>query len=346
MAKETHVVIDWSDVKKEFLMIAEGKPMTGVNRQHHSYTSWVEKAKNAYGPPKCSHSCKVAKSDFEDGMSGGYCKHQRRERERFYNEKTRRYDFRYTEPCAYCVWNGQNSFEGGSIGSMFDYLRNGYRAPEFEHSAAYVPMADQKHPRWSEEADGEIDLGRLYGGYDEFYLVPADEEKKPGVRVMIEFAFACGVSPKTIEKYGAWVAGLLGALEASGYDLTVDLWTPLDNLFVGVSGRHNVLTRVKRENEVSDFTEWSALFSPTGYRHLGFMAKLVAGNRAGYTCNSSLGTTLGGFTWGLDYDKEESILKIRVDQRGHHNYGGDPFPVEKLNKQAVDLGLIPEAVKR
>lgn len=340
--KETHVVIDWSDVKREFLKIADGQPMVGPNSSHRSYNEWVRKAKDAYGPPKCKHQCKVAKGDLSGDLYGDNCPHLRRKRE--FNHQTQEYE--YVEPCAYCKWMSGHAWDGGPIGNTFEYLRNGYRAPEFEHSAAYVPMADAKHPRWAEEPDGEIDLGRLYGGYDEFYLVPADEEKKPGVRVMIEFAFACGVSSKTIEKYGAWCAGLLGALEATGYDLTVDMWTPLDNLFSGVPGRHNVLTRVKRENEVSDFTEWSALFSPTGYRHLGFMAKLVAGNKIGHTCNGSLGTTLGGFTWGLDYDKEESILKIRVDQRGSDRYGGDSFPVERLNEQAVALGLIPEAVKR
>jgi hypothetical protein len=84
--------------------------------------------------------------------------------------------------------------------------------------------------------------------------------------------------------------------------------------------------RVKRENELSDFTNWSVLFSPTGYRHVGFCAKLVAADKLGMYASSSLGMTLEGDGWHLDYDKENSILKIRVDQRGAERFNGDPFP--------------------
>lgn len=234
----------------------------------------------------------------------------------------------------------EDSFVGGTPAQTLGWVRDGYYAPEFAHSAAYVPMAQKKRPTWSEEPEGDIDLARLYGGYDDPYMVPADQERKPGIRVMIEYAFACGVSSKTIEQYGAWVAGLLGSLESSGYDLTVDLWIPLDQLFQGIPGRSNILIRVKRENEVSDFTEWSAIFAPTGYRHLGFISKLVAGDKIKKHTSDSLGRTIGGKSWGLDYDKENSILKINVDQRGHHMYGGDAFPKDRLNEQAKKLGLI------
>ena len=95
------------------------------------------------------------------------------------------------------------------------------------------------------------------------------------------------------------MAGLLGRWSPTGYDLEVDMWIPLDGLFQAGAGRlygkrDNVLIRVKRPNEVSDFTEWSALFAPTGYRHLGFCAKLVAGDKIGLVCSSGLGMTLGG----------------------------------------------------
>lgn len=351
---ERHVVIDWSDVKHKFLqVVGEGKPWKGPNKSHSTARGFEEQGKgNPYGPPKCKHRCKVV--TFE----ASHCPHQRRKSESVWNPQQRKdaegnwvggYDTVYTEPCAYCVWARGRIWEGGSHGETLDNLRNGYRAPEFAHSAAYVPMAPKKRPTWSDEPDGDMDMSRLYGGYDEYYMTPAEEEKKPGIRVMIEFAFACGVSNSVIEQYGAWVAGLLGALEMTGYDLEVDMWIPLDGLFsdrdYGEGNRDNVLIRVKRPNEVSDFTEWSALFAPTGYRHLGFCAKMVAGDKIGIKCSGGLGSTLGGQTWGLEYDTENSILKIRVDQRGSGLYGGNKFPTEALNKQAVELGLIPEPAR-
>jgi len=245
-----------------------------------------------------------------------------------------------------------NGWVGAKPADTLEWVRNGYRADEFLHSAEYVPMAQRNRPTWSEEPEGDLDIGRLYGGYDNPYLIQAEQEHKPGIRVQIEYAFACGVSSSTISQYGAWVAGLLASLETSGYDLVVDVWIPLDGLFQDRGKNHyhggirdNVLIRVKRENEVSDFTEWSAMFSPGGYRNLGFCAKLVAGDKIGKKCSSGLGMTLGGQTWGLDYDKEFSVLKVRVDQRGHGMYGGNSFPKDMLNKKGQELGLIPAPVK-
>lgn len=334
---ERNVVIDWGDVKQKFLgVVAEQKPWEGVNASHGTAVEFARGGQNPYGPPKCKHSCQV--TQFKEG---GRCQHQHPRR--YFDEAERQY--KYTEVCAYCVWCQQQVWNGGSFGQTLDWLRDGYSAPEFAHSAEYVPMAEKKRPTWNEEPDGDLDLGRLYGGYDDPYLVPADQDKMPGLRVMIEFAFACGVTTETIQQYGAWVAGLLGSLESSGYDLTVDLWIPLDKLFVGSKGRDNVLVRVKRENEVSNFHEWSALFSPTGYRHLGFCAKLVAGDKIKTKAVDHLGMTLGGYSWGLDYEKDESILKIHVDQRGSHYYGGDAFPKDKLTKQAQEIGLLPKPVE-
>jgi len=233
----------------------------------------------------------------------------------------------------------KNSWEGGSAVQTLGYLRDGYRAKEFLHSAEYVPQAMKKRPSWS-DCDGEIDTGRLLAGRDDFFLNRADRESRPGLRLQVEFAFASGCGSKTIQDYGAWVAGLIGSLEASGYDLVVDLWIPLEDLYQGDSYgfRSNVLVRVKRNNEVSDFTEWSVIFGPTGYRHIGFTAKCVAGDKIGKRATQSLGHTIGGKTWGVQYDKETSTVMITVNQRA---YQGEEFPKQKLTDEAIEAGLLP-----
>lgn len=239
-----------------------------------------------------------------------------------------------------------DAWEGGKPSQTLEWLRNGYYAPEFAHSAEYVQIAMKRKPNWNDE-DGDVDSSRLLGGYDEFFLATEQRESKPGLRVLFEFAFACGVQQKVIQEYGAWVAGLLGALEASGYDLTVDAWIPLDDLYVNDRGtRSNVLMRVKRENEVSDFTEWSALFGPTGYRQLGFLAKARGGDKIGKPTNGSFGTTLSGRNWGLEYDKESSTVKITVAQRGGYGYReGSTFPHQDLTEKAIKAGLLPEGAR-
>ena len=300
--KERHVVIEWSDVKHKFLRVVGDDKPWGT------------------GINKLHHTAREFRTWAKPNKLNEF-----------------------------------QSFEGSTPTDMLERTRNGYRAEEFVHSAEYVPIADKKRPSWTDEPDGDLDVGRLYGGYDNPYLTRSMDEKKPGIRVMIEFAFACGVSNETINQYGAWVAGLLGSLESSGYDATVDLWIPLDGLFMEQTedhmgnkrwtsgrGRDNVLVRVKRENELSDFTEWSSLFAPGGYRMLGFCAKLVAGDKIGKLCSSGLGTTHSG-PWDLSYDRENSILKINVNQQGGYWDRSDAFPKDKLNAKAQELGLLPKA---
>jgi hypothetical protein len=252
-----------------------------------------------------------------------------------------RYDLYYDNDEYYY----EEEWEGGTGAQTLGWLRDGYNAREFEHSAAYVPMALKDHVAWDEE-EGDADVGRLVGGYDDFYLGMAPQERKPGIRVMVQMAFASGMQASTLQEYGAWVAGLLGSLEASGYDLTVDIWVQLDDLYRGdYHVRSNVLMRVKRENEVSDFTGWSVLFAPTGYRHLVFTAKCVAGDKIRKRAEEGLGTTIAGRKWGLKYDPETSVLRITCDQRGADMFGGDRFPKDRLNQQALDAKLIVQPLR-
>lgn len=220
------------------------------------------------------------------------------------------------------------------------WFANGFRSEEFENLAERVPAALAHRPTWNEE-EGDVEVARLVGGWDDFYMGPVQRPSKPGVRVQIEMAFAAGVDQKTIEQYGAWVNSLLGSMEAYGIDMVVDLWIPLDNLFEGDSSdvRTNVLIRVKNANEVSDFTDWSILFSPAGYRQVGFAAKCVAGDKIGKRVTSHYGMTIGGKTWGLEYDRDESTVRITANQRA---YAGEAIPFEALTELAVKEGLIPD----
>lgn len=232
---------------------------------------------------------------------------------------------------------------GGTPHETIEWLKYGYYSREILHSAEYVPLALKDHVSWSDE-DGEADISRLIGGYDDFYLGISKQIRKPGVRVLIEMSFVWSTSTETIRQYGAWIAGLLQSLEATGYDLTIDIWIPVDEVFEDDAPgiRTHTLIRVKQENEISNFTEWSALFSPAGYRHLVFTAQCVAGDKIGKRVNYLLGHTIGGRTWSCQYDNESSTLKITVDQRPTDMFGGDPFPKELLNKQALESGLIAQ----
>ena len=235
-----------------------------------------------------------------------------------------------------------DDWEGGSAAQTMKYVRTGYRAEHFAHSAEYAALSNKRHFTYNED-DGEIDLDRVFDGHDAIFLDREDRESRPGLRLMIEFAFAWTTDAEVISQYGAWVASLIKSLESSGFDLVIDLWLNLDQLFVGdaYDQRTNVFLRVKQENEQSNFTEWSALFGPTGFRQLGFLALCLAGVNNGGRVDGCFGTTIGGKDWGVTYDREVQQVTINVNQRA----GDELLPIEKLNDAALDCGLVRQPLK-
>lgn len=235
-----------------------------------------------------------------------------------------------------------DGWEGTSAAKQKQYVTSGYFAKTFSHSADYAALSSKQHFTYNEE-DGELDLDRVFDGHDSIFLNREQRESRPGLRLMVEFSFSWATSAECISQYGAWVASLVKTLESSGYDLVLDVWINLDHLFVGdrYTDHTNIFLRVKQENEQSNFTEWSALFAPAGYRHLGFLAKCLAGEKIGKTVTDSFGSTMGGKDWGVSYDRENQLVTINVNQRA----GEDLLPIDKLNKTAIEEGLIREPIK-
>ena len=242
----------------------------------------------------------------------------------------------HNRPMSYSAW------DGGSPADTCSFLREGYRADTFAHSADYAAIAERSRFAYNED-EGEISIDRVLEGHDAIFLDREDRPSRPGLRIMVEYSFSCGVPAEVISQYGAWVASLIQSLEATGYDLVVDVWVNLDALFQsdGPDKRTNVLIRVKQENEQSNFTDWSALFGPTGYRHLGFLAKAMAAEKSGEEITGSFGSCVWGKDWGLTYDRDNQNVVINVDQIT----GVDSLPLEKLNKDAMEEGIIPEPIK-
>jgi hypothetical protein len=233
----------------------------------------------------------------------------------------------------------EDTWIGGSPADTLKALREGFRAEEFAHSAEYVPAAKARRASWDAE-EGDPDPGRLYGGYDDFYLHSADRESRPGLRLLVDFTFAAGVKAPVIRQYGAWVAGFIGSLEQSGYDLVVDLQMVMDGIW-SRSRRDTLNIRVKRENEVSDFTEWSALFAPTGYRHLVlYTAQLLASDKVERQCSAYHGMTLTGTDWGVDYDAAAGEVHVKANQRAGRTWGGREDITNVLTEQATEAGLL------
>jgi hypothetical protein len=229
-----------------------------------------------------------------------------------------------------------DSWRGGSGAQTLDWLRNGFFAPELQEAAQTAATETKARVGWSEE-DGDVDLGRLYGGYDDYMLEVQPSETQPGLRVTADIFFAASVPTECVKAYGAWLAGLIGTLEARGYDLEVGVGAPVDSLYEGKCPRTRVLINVKRSGELSDFTEWSQLFSPTGVRVSLFTAFGVASEKVGKKQTAFMCTSLDrrAATWGVTYDQEANHLHISAEQR----HRGE-FPVDGMNRMLAESGLI------
>lgn len=227
----------------------------------------------------------------------------------------------------------ESAWEGGSYADTDRYMTDGYKAPEFRSSAKYVRSSAKKRRTYRDD-DGNLNLDRLYAGEEKFFEKREKKNVKPGITVNVEYAFAAMVNHEDVRKYGAFVAGLVAAIEKQGYDLEVNVDSLLDNLMVGDRNvRTTVRCNVKKRGQKSRFHSWSCLFAPTGYRHIMFHAYHVAGAKIGKTPVSSLGMTIGGRAWGVEYDRKENTVTIRCDQRNSIN-------LDKLNADAKACGLI------
>lgn len=229
-----------------------------------------------------------------------------------------------------------DSWVGGSGAQTLRWLDDGYTAPELQAAADAVPTSERSRAGWSEE-DGDIDVGRLVGGYDDFYLEVSPSETKPGLKLTADVFFAALVSADTVKAYGAWLAGLIAALESNGYDMEIGLCTPVEQLYDGAKGRQNVEIRVKRAGEMSDFTEWSALFAPTGLRHIVFTAFGVASESIGKKQTSFMSMSLNKrqIDWSVSYDPIENHLHVSVNQQE-----SGKFPADLMNVYLAECGLI------
>lgn len=228
--------------------------------------------------------------------------------------------------------NRADSFYGCSPDDMASWLRSGFTSPSFPIDAEYSPSRPSRRMVFAE--DGELDLTLAWSGHDYPYLEWETQQRKPGIRIEAGFTFSASVEPSVIAEYGAWLYGILEGLETMGYDIELDLSNTCSGMTSNRGGKTTTLVRLKRENELSDFTEWSAMFSPGGFRMLYFTALGMAADKLGEKTTSGLGAPVN-FKFDAIYDTETATLKIDVDGRARK------FDLEGMSRkvnEAIGLG--------
>lgn len=212
---------------------------------------------------------------------------------------------------------------GCTIADMKDWIANGFKVAELSDlHPDLIPVKPRRKLKFDE--DGELQLDLVFSGFDYPFLEWEKREKKPGIRVNIGFTFDCGVSARMVADYATWLARALTTLENEGFDAEVNLRMTLTDLWSG-GPLHSVEIRVKRENEAADFSQWSAIFSPGGFRMLGFVGLVMAADLNKRTATGHLGFPKTANDWKVSFDAETRTLAVENPDGGRGE-----FPTQRL----------------
>jgi hypothetical protein len=213
---------------------------------------------------------------------------------------------------------------GATKTECVEWVKRGYKADalKIKHPS---PYDQKKKVRWN-DWDGDPDLGRALAGFDKYFYGQTKRVSKPAMTVNFEYYFSGDLPHSTVQEFGSWLAQLFTALEQRGYSLAV-------NAVAGINrdNPRRVELRVKNHGERSDYTEWSSIFSPIGYRIIMFTAIIRACEEAGARANSGLGGPFSSSP-GVDYDKETRTLSITA--------GNQRFNKDRMDALLKETGLI------
>ena len=224
-------------------------------------------------------------------------------------------------------------WSGGNAKQVAEWCRDGYSAGELAGDfGEYHETRDRRRLVFGET--GELHADLAMSGFDYPFQEWTPRRRKPGLAVHIEFTFAASTPAKVVEEYGRWIAQMVQRFETSGFDLEVSLSIPGIGTYQDDRTRKDVThIRLKRENEASDFSDWSAMFSPGGFRVLGFTALALGGVFHKTEVCSSLGMPDGKGQWNIEWSPETRLLNVRCPNHS------DSFPADKLTKQLETVGV-------
>lgn len=201
-------------------------------------------------------------------------------------------------------------WSGSSIPEMREFLRSGYRVEGLDNVTSLIPSKPRRKLRYADEGD-EMLLDMAFGGADEPFIEWEKRASKPGLSVEIYMTFSASFPAKTIVAYQRWIARALQTLDENGVDMEVSLVSPLNGLASDdYSWKSLTKIRVRKAGEASDFSNWSAMFSPGGFRQLVIMSTGIHADRAGKRVSYGYGSPQAYGKWEVAYDEERNRIVI------------------------------------
>jgi hypothetical protein len=247
-------------------------------------------------------------------------------------------------------WNdvSRQGFYGGTFDTMQTYIKQGFQSNQY--LGTFLPGVlrtkdgTSSKGRWIwDESGDEIDVGLALSGDPNCFRSFQDMSTRGGLNVRALYSFCSGTDFDVIAEYGAWLARLLGTANAAGISpaLSIDQYS----YSLADDSRFScVRTLVKRENDALDWNRYSCLFSPCGYRHLGFAAMIRAGADK-HLLQGSLSGGLGGVVtptddWDLSWDQTTRTLTVWGPA------SPESFDEDGLTSKLIEAGVFASTEER
>lgn len=229
-------------------------------------------------------------------------------------------------------WKSGGSWVGCNSADMLDWISNGFNVEGLKVEPDLIPARHRRRLLTAEEGD-ELLLDVAWSGSDIPFIEWEKREKKPGISVDIYMDFNMDFDGHIITQYQRWCARALWAIESAGFDAEIFLIIGVRDSFIGERGKNRYLKiQVKRENEASDFQRWSAMFSPGGFRHLGFLSIIMTGDRLSKDTDDSLGSALPFGKWAVEWD--DVSRKVIFGQTERYD---EQFPEVAMTEQLTEI---------
>lgn len=225
------------------------------------------------------------------------------------------------------AWSfNQDEFYGATSKAMEEWLKSGYKVESLILDPPIIPLRKRRRLNFRDE--GELQLDLMWSGHDYPFLDWTKRDIMPGMRVDISLGFASIVNPEVIADFNRWVLRALVALESAGVDLEIWVNSVTRGLFARGDETVKVSIQVKKEGEQSDYLMWSPLMSPGGYRHLYFLADVLAADRFKRVVNEDLGYAVSDGELSVKYNSDTQTIKI-----------GRPAILRSFSEEEMDLNL-------
>jgi len=219
------------------------------------------------------------------------------------------YRERFRGEYPYGADQADSDFHGFTRGQMHRWVTEGYKTTAIQGlSGLTPPIREKRRMQYVEDGD-ELLIDRVLAGEDNYMARWTKREVIPGVRLNIELDASAG-SSTMLRDYQRWIAQAIYALQVSGVDCEISIFTLSRNLFREQGGNvTRQAVRVKKFGESSvDFYGFSAMFSPGAFRGIMFSLFALHADRQ----NLTLRGHGSGVTneWGCRYNAETKSIDV------------------------------------